>query len=202
MKVLWICSKPSSELLIHLNKEVINQGSWIDSLLSELTQIDQLDLYYLFLSSEIHIKEKRINRVVYSSFETISKELIDFSNTMDVVHIHGSENSTICQLVEQLDPSKVVLSLQGLKNECAKYYLNGLKKSLKPLPILTRWGAYCVQKVHQKEFEISGKEEIKLLKKLKHAIGRTHWDHSCVKNINSDIQYYHCQELMRKESHG
>ena len=42
-----------------------------------------------------------------------------------------------------------------------------------------------------------GKAEIKLLKSTSNVIGRTSWDRACTYLINSEANYYHCNEILR-----
>lgn len=44
-----------------------------------------------------------------------------------------------------------------------------------------------------------GSIELLTIKKAKNIIGRTEWDLACIKQMNPDAKYYHCNETLRVE---
>jgi glycosyltransferase involved in cell wall biosynthesis len=94
--------------------------------------------------------------------------------------------------------SHMVASIQGLCRFLAEHYTDGIPvKSCRKSTFrdLIRKDNILQQ---QEKFRLRGELETKALEKLQHAIGRTDWDHECVKSINPDITYHFCNETLRE----
>ncbi len=198
IKTAWICANASADLKHHFQQKLQASGGWIDALLDEMKKREETQLFYFFFSTSQHVHGLELDGVKYYSFSEANQVSIDFLKSMDVIHVYGTENIMVDALVHSVDARKVVVSIQGLKSEIAKDYLNGLEKSMKGLPFLVRKGITAVQKVHQRNYWKDGLSEREVLKKVSHVIGRTHWDRQCVLDINPEMNYHKCQELLRE----
>ena len=58
-------------------------------------------------------------------------------------------------------------------------------------------GRYHCLLTDKMDFYRRGLNEKKLISTVENVIGRTEWDHACVKNINPICTYYHCNETLR-----
>lgn len=115
----------------------------------------------------------------------------------DVIHIHGSEFPHGLAYVKACGGDNVVVSIQGIISEIAKYYCEGLPlhacKGFTIRDLLRRDGIMQ----QKRKFELRGKYEIELLESVHHVIGRTDWDKAHVKAINPEANYYFCGETLR-----
>lgn len=117
----------------------------------------------------------------------------------DVVHIHGTEFTHGLAYVNACGNRNVVVSIQGLKSVISKYYMAGLsfKDRIRNTTIrdLIKGGID-----HEaKEYARQGKNEVELIQKVKHVIGRTLWDKTHTWVYNYDLRYHHCEETLRPE---
>lgn len=125
-------------------------------------------------------------------------EIIDRSNP-DLIHIYGTEflHTFIFQDEAQKRGIKTVISIQGLVSEYAKHFFSDLPlsvcygQSLRNL--LVRDSVYQLRKGLQRK----GIYEIRAIQAADHVIGRTIWDYSCVKRMNPNVCYHHCDETLR-----
>ena len=91
----------------------------------------------------------------------------------------------------------MVISIQGLVSIIAKHYYVGLPYSVLKKKTFRDWiRGGLIQ--NRKNFEKSGVFEVKALQKVRHIIGRTTWDRACIKQINPEAKYYHCNETLRR----
>jgi glycosyltransferase involved in cell wall biosynthesis len=117
----------------------------------------------------------------------------------DVVHIHGTEFSHGLAYIDECGANNVVVSIQGLTSEIAKYYSLGLPKIqiLRNLSIGDLFRGSVFSDVRR--YRERGKVEIELIKKVHHIIGRTSFDRSHTWAINPDAKYHFCNEILREE---
>ena len=94
------------------------------------------------------------------------------------------------------DKGNIVVSIQGLTSEIAKVYLRGIpfRNILAGRFVKGRYHCLLTDKM---DFYRRGLNEKKLISTVENVIGRTEWDHACVKNINPICTYYHCNETLR-----
>ena len=89
------------------------------------------------------------------------------------MHIHGTEFTQGLAYVNACGNKNVVVSIQGMKSVIANYYCAGitLKERLQNITLrdLIKGGIGS----EAKEFAKQGQNEIELIRKVKHVIGRT-----------------------------
>ena len=117
----------------------------------------------------------------------------------DIVHIFGTEFAHTLAMVNICYKKKIefVVSIQGLVSVYARHYMASL-----PAKIQTGFSFRDFIKQdnliqQQKVFSKRGELEVEALKKTPHVIGRTTWDKACVSWINSEAEYYFCNETLR-----
>ena len=93
---------------------------------------------------------------------------------------------------------KYVVSIQGLVSVYARYYYAGLSLSdiLKNITLrdVSRWDTIFHGK---RNFVQRGELEKEYIRRTRHVIGRTSWDHAHTKVINPDVTYHFCNEILR-----
>jgi L-malate glycosyltransferase len=110
----------------------------------------------------------------------------DFSP--DIVHVHGTED--FFGLLGTRTSLPVVVSIQGLLNECRRDYWGGTgarQRLMSP----ASWRPWLWLQ-HQ------ARRERDIIRTNSHFIGRTLWDRSHLKELNPTAAYFECHEAIRK----
>lgn len=120
----------------------------------------------------------------------------------DVIHIWGTEYIQSYAAIEaakelQLD-KKVIIYIQGMISIYAKHYSLGIPEKYQKCSTLVDFIRKTSVKQQTKMFWKRGKYEEETIKKASHLIGRTTWDRVCSMQINPAINYYYCNEILRK----
>lgn len=201
MKVLWITNVELPDAANSRGKSIV-VGGWMHQTLQYLK--NSVKLYVASCASESY-DWITIDNVNYCGFLSKIDEA-GFRNIIagidpDCIHIWGSEyNHSYNATKAALGLSKIdctVLSIQGLVSIYAEHYYDGLppeliyRRSLKEL-----LGKRNIAQ-EKKVMELQGQTEINTFQMLKHCIGRTDWDYACAKQMNPQIEYHFCGEILR-----
>lgn len=214
MNVLWITNIlfPEPQIKITGNGEIKGGGGWMTASAEFLVQLEGVSLVVVTVSplvdslTEIQgecIKyyvlpygkgNKHYNPEYEPYFQSIQKK-----ERPDVVHIHGTEFTQGLAYVNTCGNKNVVVSIQGMKSVIADYYCAGitLKERLQSITLrdILKGGIGN----EAKEFAKQGQNEIELISKVKHVIGRTNWDRAHTWAYNNNIIYHHCDETLRTD---
>jgi glycosyltransferase involved in cell wall biosynthesis len=211
MKVLWLSNVLFPEVCKELKIETPVVGGWMHSgaeMLMNHNPDIQLAVASLYSGKELKcIKKYYItyylvpnqggNQIYNPNFEKYYQKISEKFQP-DIVHIHGSEYPHSLAYVKACGSSNVVVSIQGLINIYAKYYLGGISekeiKKHRTIRDILRKDSLLQQ---QKKMENRGNYEIELLKNVQHIIGRTSWDLSNTWSINPKATYHFCNETLR-----
>lgn len=211
MNILWITNLPLPPICKAIGKQIPSLGGWMYSSLKRLRQQVNDTIAVASIYSGAEMVEREIDGIKYYLLPLRGKLATSYNNHLeplwqqikrsvnpDVIHIHGSEYPHGLAYVNACGSAGVVVSLQGIISCYARHYASGIdytdiKKSLTFRDFVKRSGIFK----EQKEFEKRGRNEIKLLKSVKHIIGRTEWDKSHAWAINPDASYHYCGETLR-----
>ena len=215
MKVLWITNIlfPETMKLLGKSDSFQSSGGWLLGMSEAVTDGRGIALTVAAVSGLVKdltfLKGEKINYYVLpygkgninynSEYEMFWKE-IEKEVKPDIVHIHGTEFTHGLSYIRACGNRHVVVSIQGLASQIAKYYYGGLSKweILKNVSVLN-----FLRNNHlfrqQSLMSIRGKWEEEMIRSVNHIIGRTNFDHSHSMILNPNIQYYHCNETLRKE---
>lgn len=208
MKLLWLCNMAPG---IARKKEG-RDGLWMDHVLAGLHDREDITLRVLFPGKPDHMGNVD-DRCSYAAFESglpyeykkeqeewFRREIADFDP--DVIHVWGTEYAHTLAMVNAAEKSgclsHLVISIQGLCSEISKQYANGvplLMQKKSTFRDLLRKDNILQQKT---KFALRGKLEVQALKKVRHVIGRTHWDRACTEKINPNARYHFCNETLRE----
>lgn len=217
IKVLWLTNKvlPDIEKYVNNTIKVVNEG-WISQMFEQVLHDSKFSISIicgggnqkkqgkLNLGNWYIISENRKDETFYSNDRTEEfVEILKYEKP-DLIHIWGTEYPHTLSMVEAAKKigmiNRVVISLQGIISECGKkeiYYCSLTEKIAKKKTLFD-----CLRKTNiedtRKRFEIRGNAEIQALSLAQNVIGRTSWDKQVVKNINTNINYYHCNETLRQ----
>ena len=185
MKVLWITNVELPDAANSRGNNVV-VGGWMHQTLNYIK--NSIELYVAACVSEKY-DWIEINSVNYCGF-TPEIDEVDFERIIesidpDCIHIWGSEyNHSYYVTKAARNLSKIectVLSIQGLVSVYAEHYYDGLPPEL----------------IHRM-MELQGQTEISTFQMLENCIGRTDWDYACAKQMNPQIEYHFCGEILRE----
>ena len=209
MKILWLTNIPLPEVSRLLNQKLNPFGGWMVNTAEALAREERIDLSIAF--PQKYDKGVRIivgERINYYSFNPINKnnknkelEEIIISVKPDIVHIFGTEYLHTLSMIEICNKYEIksVINIQGLVSICTKHYMNGIPSRIQNRFTFRDFIKQDNITQQSKKFLKRGKNEIQAIKKVKNVIGRTTWDKACIKQINPNIRYYFCNEILREE---
>lgn len=213
MRVLWLINLPLPSAAEHIGIKPTSTGGWLETLSQSLGESSEIDLSvafpqsmqkktFIFVCDKIHYfgfyeaakPDIRLQQKLVDCMEYILKE-----SQPDIVHIWGSEYIHSYAMADAFGkPEKTLLSVQGLISVISKHYTDGL-----PEYVVKGWTFRDFLRhdniaIQQRNFALRGEYEIKLIRTLKHIIGRTKWDYACSLDINPSIAYHKCNEILRR----
>jgi glycosyltransferase involved in cell wall biosynthesis len=207
MKVLWITNTLFPDVCEKLSIETPVGGGWMFSSAKKLLDVSlsiQLGVASFYEGKELLTIE--INAVSYFLIprDCSEKNKIEYWRYIqkefcpDVVHVHGTEYGHGLGYIKSCGNKNVVVSIQGLVSVYEKYYFGGigifrLLRNITCRDIL-RNDSIFQQKNRMKK---RGYLEKKLISNVEHIIGRTYWDRSHARFLNSEVNYYFCNETLR-----
>lgn len=185
-------------------------GGWVENLIDSISKEKDIDIFTLFYAgfcSEVCMKEldgihyialpMRIRKLDRCNDEMIAdlRKAVEFAKP-DIVHIIGTEREHDLRLAEIVGFEKTVLSITGMVSVIAKHYYGGIEEHEFFPPSLGDIYRHGGPRNERKNFEKYGTFEQELLSKAKYVMGRTTWDYACVKQLNPNIQYFYCSEIL------
>ena len=207
MKILWItnCLLPSINDKLGITKGA--SGGWMEAaannLLKEFSNIELAvvstwnkitsgsvdNLRFYTIPSDIYTRSENERKDIWNNIVN------DFNP--DVVHIHGTEFSHGLSYLKDVGGDNIVISIQGLVSVIQRYMMADITskdiwRNITVHEILTRSMLGL-----RKRFKQKGENEREYIRNARYVIGRTLWDRMHVKNINSGITYFHCNETLR-----
>lgn len=217
MRVLWLtCTAAGASKIVN---HIAPGRGWIASLSDLLKADDNVDLAVAFfdnyktdfkfefegimyypmkdkLSSRFkQVKLRLIGKLWDTNLLGVQKVIEDFKP--DIIQIFGTESG----MGDIVGNTKVpiIIHLQGLINP---YVLQWLPKNISLLSILfnSKIRELIVRRDLVSEFsqyKKMGRREEQLIKKTQYFFGRTAWDERFVRLINPQINYFHCNEVLR-----
>lgn len=215
MNILWLCNIPLPEISKKMDFPLSNRGGWLVGLANDLRNKEIFKLHICFPMTNIKdIVSEETNSISYYAFpqsqpdptkynsqiEEYLEEIIVKVNP-DIIHIFGTEYPhtlamvKVCQKLNIID--KVVINIQGLCSIIQHHYGNSL-----PRQLINSWTLRDIIRQDNiasqiKKFKKRGEFEVKALQQVKNVIGRTDWDRACTTQINSNVNYYFCNESLR-----
>lgn len=202
MKVLWITNVELPDAANSRGNNVV-VGGWMHQTLNYIK--NSIELYVAACVSEKY-DWIEINSVNYCGF-TPEIDEVDFERIIesidpDCIHIWGSEyNHSYSVTKAARNLSKIectVLSIQGLVSVYAEHYYDGLPPELIHRRTLKEFFGRRNIAQEKKMMELQGQTEISTFQMLENCIGRTDWDYACAKQMNPQIEYHFCGEILRE----
>ena len=217
MRVLWLSNTAvgASEYL----KIKFDSGGWMSSLETYIKTVEGIDLAVCFFNNGNNPFKFSFNSVTYypikDKFSTIvSKITLKLFNKLydsnlpdllkvindfkpDIIQLFGTESG----LGEIVTKTKipVIIHIQGIINPCASAWLpkgislNKILINSNLTDLLRKLDWYSKYKLYTK---IATREEL-IIRNAKYFFGRTEWDKRIIHIYNANIEYFHCNELLR-----
>ena len=210
MRVLILGSPTSKGNQSFGIKTPVVGGGWVENLIDSISKEKNLEIFALFYAdfcAEVCMKEldgvhyialpARIRTLARCSREMVLdlRKAVDLAKP-DVVHIIGTEREHALRLAEIAGFEKTILSVTGMVSVIAQHYYGGInpRKFLIPsIGDIYRRGGPIKER---NTFRRLGRYETELISRARYVMGRTTWDYACVKQINPNIQYIYCGEVL------
>ena len=210
MKLLWLCNSAPGVVRSHISGKPQSSVNWVDHVLSGLRSrgftvrilyrgtgepgvIDETCSYAAISETPPHIYVPELEK-------TFREEIRTFQP--DVIHSWGVEFHHALAMVNAAEAEgkldHMIASIQGLCRFLAEHYTDGIPEKVcraSTFRDLMRKDNILQQ---QEKFSLRGKLETASIEKLRHVIGRTDWDHNCVRSINPELTYHFCNETLRE----
>lgn len=210
MKILIMGSPTSKGYKSFGIDSTVCGGGWVENLINAVSNDIELEIFVMFYADfATDVYYGKYEKVTYIALPIRVKELkscnpettedlkvaYDYVKP-DVVHIIGTEREHNLRLAQIAGFENTVFSITGLTSVSKKHYLGGIDKSnfmqLSIGDIYRRGGPIK----EQKQFAVYGEYEKLLLKNAEYVMGRTTWDYACVKQINPNVEYIYCSEIL------
>jgi len=212
IKLLWISSTPV--FLPGQNKKNFFREGWIQGIFNEIAPREDVSMCVVYPVKWNEEPEEYENaNIMYCGFHTTmystayekasEEELAEIFRRVspDIIHLWGTERMYALAAVKAAErlgiSGRIVINIQGLVSVFARYYSLGVpEKYQKGWSIPELWARTSLRK-QAEEFKRRGIFETEALQNAKHVIGRSDWDEICVKEINPNIRYHFCNEVLR-----
>jgi len=213
MNILWITNTLFPDVCIELGIGIPHIGGWMPAAAEALLNKDAtLKLGVASLYDGIDLKVLVIKNITYFLIPRSQSAPI-YDNKLeyywqqvrelfkaDIVHIHGSEFPHGLAYINIFPEDNIVISIQGLISVYERYYYGGIswKALLANITFRDLFKRDTIFSQRNAMFN-RGKFEQKMIKSVRHIIGRTNWDRAQSWAINSTIQYHLNNETLRSE---
>lgn len=220
MRILWFCNTPCCALE-KISKEKTISGGWLNTMSTELAQINDVELHIAFYWTQniepfcyqkiyyhpIYIRSennkfnrwiKRIKSIKSSSKEDITPLVyITSSIKPDLIHIHGTEEN-FGLIALQIKNIPIVISIQGFISSIhAKLFAGIPQNKVRLYESLLDKISYKGERTIEKVLYHKRTREKIILSHTKYIIGRTDFDRFCSLVYNPSRIYYKVNEIMR-----
>ncbi len=212
MHILWVCNIKLPEIADYYGeKRRVNYG-WLSGIVSSLSDKQRSNLVVCFPHKTKEVLFGKAGGYSFYSFYRDDNWQYDINTEAcfekifnevkpDVIHIFGTEYmhtlAAVNASVKTGYIDRVVISIQGMVSVIAGHYYADLPvwmRYYRTLRDVIRKTSIAKQK---KSFKRRGEYEIEAIQKVSHIIGRTEWDKACSQRINSNAEYYFCNETLR-----
>lgn len=209
-KLLWVCNMPLPDIQSIVGVRNHQEG-WLVGISNQIRRREDIDFYYAFPQRKFKkVLRKTVNGIHFLGFYDLRENMYDIKQKNiehwkalveeikpDIIHIFGTELPHSLEWVCGIEQKeKIIVSIQGLTAEIAKVYLQGIHFH-DQINGIYKNGKYECLRSEQMEFYKRGMNEQVLLKLVKNVVGRTNWDRKCLKAVNAQCKYYHCNEILR-----
>lgn len=199
MKILWLCNLVLPELCAEFGFKKPFAGGWLSGMWNELKKDSRYELAICIpIKDAARVKDGNYEGYKYFSFqwqgecdgqnEQIKRfrEIIRNFNP-DIIHIWGTEYIHTNSMLKACDDEKIIekalINIQGLLYKYTECYKWGLDSDYSDTTYESM--------IARQEYELDS------LRMAQYVSGRTEWDKEGALQINPNVKYYHCGEILR-----
>lgn len=219
MKILWFTNTPSNASA-EFGYNVFG-GGWISSLETLVAQNESYELGICFFYNGNEFRKIKKGNVVYYGFPLSQGNAFRRIINRHLARLHDNDDSFFDKVLDEFRPdlihvfgtemgygrilmnrhARVVFHLQGLVAPYADVFF---PPGLTPGRILARSSFSSILRGltivdDYRTFRKRADREIEIINYWKNFTGRTEWDKNYITLLNPHANYYHCDELLRKE---
>lgn len=221
MRILWFTNIPMPAMLGNNNEDHAATGGWMIALLNHLQAAENIKIGVVCICPQGDNQHLTAGGIDYFTLSLKShKRFFHFSDPdknsqfmdtcvgviqnwrPDIIHVHGTERPYgLMTAIKEINVP-VVISIQGLLSEYAKWgYSFGdirmmdIIRMHRPLDFIRGLGPLWTLLQNRRK----GNRETIIIQKNEYFIGRTVWDKAHVKALNANVQYHYGGELLRPD---
>ena len=211
MKIIWVVEPVMPQIARMIGAAPSIAGGWLASVCDGLLDNaeNHMIVCYRTAGAPARVSDGRLTGWSFAQdplryspeLERAFSELLR-AERPDVIHIWGTEFPHSLAMLNAAERERMLartaVSIQGLISEIAKEFTADLPDRVVDgytFRDLVRGDNIRRQ---QEKFALRGTFETEALRKARHVIGRTSWDHDCVQRINQNAVYHFCDETLRK----
>lgn len=203
------------QIAVDMQKPLNYSGGWLVALSSDLLKQKEITLTVCFpMMNEYKVMHSTKNNLNCFGFPQKRFHILKYNKELekyfvyvlnetkpDVVHIFGTEYPHTLAMVNTCNKLniKAVISIQGLVSIIAHHYMAFVPNYIQYRYTFRDFVKQDNLKQQQKKFEKRGEYETEAIRKVNNVIGRTTWDKACTTQINSNLRYHFCNEILRDE---
>jgi glycosyltransferase involved in cell wall biosynthesis len=212
MKILWLIHDVLDPFYPFVDGKPTKGGSWIAPLFFNLAKSKDIELGVMTPIIDGKKIKKEIECITYYSIQikkgdndlpisrTLAERYLDAINDFqpDIIHIHGIEKNfgQLRKFVNMQIP--IVCSIQGIINSYYPYLEESVSditlKKFKSIKNYLGYGGFDSMAKSWKNYMPIEQEIVKI---NQYFIGRTSWDQTQLRVLNSEAKYYQGEELLR-----
>lgn len=209
MRILWSVNTILPDVAKLFGFKFGHAISWVDAMrtsIAESYKNVQLTIVCNGDAQVSKLEKKEYNNVIYyilpdkvdckKYWEQIIHEV-----SPDVIHIYGTERKHNLALIDNYNKKiPIIISLQGILSEYYRHYYGFIPMK----EIICNYTIYDVLSgngiISKKiAFKKQAEFEKEMFSKVHFVEGRSDWDKAVSLNINSNLKYYYCPRMIRKE---
>ncbi len=226
MRVLWLCNIVVPRIAEALGMPVSNKEGWLTGISETLLadKENKITLGICFpvekeqdgISGEIEGLSGDLKSVSYYGFaeDTLHPECFDSALKErlkrivtefepDVVHVFGTEFPHTLAMAEAFGKrERLLISVQGICSECAKYYTVGVPQAVCRSTTFRDWLKKDNILKQQEKFRLRGANEKAALALTGNVAGRTAWDKKILEGLAVGARYFSWNETLRSSFYG
>jgi len=209
MKVLWVVSFPLPAVSHLLGMEKIPFGGWVTTMLTQLEQIEGLQLSVVMKSPVKKRLKERIGNIDYYLIPQSTEDRFDIYQEdcdyvlndakPDLLHAEGTEGAHTLRFLKSWRGNNIV-SMQGILNGYEPYEYGHLPVADMIVSMQGQAAVMSMALIANKmlNFKKRVKKEMETIRLAKNILGRTTWDRAHSYAINPDAPYFSCPRILRE----
>lgn len=208
MKILWLVNIVMPELAVHLGEKPSVFGGWLTGALEAARSAGH---GLVICTTRPNAHELRFCPDLNTTYLLLDAET-DFSHVLekeqpDLVHIWGTEFPQSWALAKVSDPSRTLVSVQGLVHTFEHHACAGIPESVCRTTWLhrlyRRMGRHISSIEEQRRsFAQRAETERRVLARVEHVNGGTAWGDGCARLIQPEVRLHPCGLILRSSFYG